>query len=93
MPHKVGVTPTLRYLTPVFVPAGPGKSVQIAFGYRKDPNNRAILTLMLQKPRVLQMQGVPFDKLRGEAGVVYADPLAGRLPTGPNLWFGPREAI
>jgi hypothetical protein len=32
-----------------------------------------------------EMQGVPFDKLRGEAVVVYADPLAGQLPAGPNL--------
>jgi hypothetical protein len=50
-------------------------------------------TLALQKPRVLQMQGVPIDKLRGEAVVVYADPLAGRLPAGPNLWLGPAGAI
>jgi hypothetical protein len=39
-----------------------------------------IFTLTLQKPRVLQMQGVPFDKLRGEAVVVYADLLTGLLP-------------
>jgi hypothetical protein len=32
------------------------------------------LTLALQKSRMPQMQGVPFDKLRGEAVVVYADP-------------------
>jgi hypothetical protein len=48
-------------------------------------NNLDESTLTLQKPRVLQMQGVPFDKLRGEAVVVYADSLAGRLPAGPNL--------
>jgi hypothetical protein len=45
-------------------------------------------TLSLEKPRMPQMQGI-----KGEAVVVYADPLAGRLPTGPNLWLGPREAI
>jgi hypothetical protein len=34
------------------------------------------------------MQGVPFDKLRGEAVVVYADPLASRLPLTPTFGWG-----
>ena len=36
-------------------------------------------TLTLQKPGMLQLQGVPFDKLRGEAVVVYANSLTGGL--------------
>jgi hypothetical protein len=34
------------------------------------------------------MQGVPFDKLRGEAVVVYADPLTGLLPLPPTFGWG-----
>jgi hypothetical protein len=45
-------------------------------------------TLTLQKPRMLQMQGV-----KDEAVVVYANSLAGILPAGLNLWLGPRGAI
>ena len=32
------------------------------------------LSLALQKSRMPEMQGVPLDKFRGEAVVVYADP-------------------
>jgi hypothetical protein len=35
-----------------------------------------------------EMQGVPFDKLRGEAVVVYADPLTGLLPLPPTFGWG-----